>query len=51
MKVVIDSPVLHDGSAFQVGDAPNLPKEVAEALIACGAALPAVKAAEPAAEA
>jgi hypothetical protein len=48
MKIVITSPVEHDGKAIEIGDTPDLPKEPAEALIAAGAALKAGKS-EPAA--
>lgn len=49
MKVVITSPVNHDGKDLEVGETPDLPKAQAEALIAAGAALAAggKKAAEP----
>lgn len=39
MKVAITSPVIHDGRELVVDDTPDLPKEVAEQLIACGAAV------------
>jgi len=38
MKLVINSPVEHDGKALEVGDSVDLPKQFAEALIAVGAA-------------
>lgn len=38
MKVVISSPVEHDGKALKVGGEIDLPKEAAEALVALGAA-------------
>ena len=41
MKIVIISPVNHDGKDLDVGDTPDLPKEQAENLIASGAALAA----------
>ena len=43
MKVVITSPVDHDGKMLEVGDTPDLPKAAAEALVAAGAALMAGK--------
>lgn len=39
MKVVIVSPVMHDGAELVEGDTPDLPKNVAEALITAGAAI------------
>ena len=41
MKIVITSPVEHDGKSLAVGDTHDLPKEWAEALIASGVALSA----------
>lgn len=38
MKIVIESPVEHDGKLLDVGSEVDVPKEEAEALIACGAA-------------
>lgn len=47
MKIVIESPVVHDGKALEVGAMADLPKEVAEALVAAGAAsVPVAKAAK-----
>lgn len=43
MKVVITSAVEHDGKTLDVGDTPDLPKEVAKALVEAGAALEAGK--------
>lgn len=49
MKIVITSPVNHDGKDFEVGDTPDLPAAAAKALVEAGAALEAGKkaAAEP----
>lgn len=41
MKVVIVSPVVHDGAELVEGDTPDLPQSVAEALVAAGAAIAA----------
>ena len=41
MKIVITSPVQHDGKDLGVGDTHDLPKDSAEALIAAGSALAA----------
>lgn len=52
MKIVITSPVAHDGKVLEVGDTADLPKAQAEALVDAGAALAAgrQKAPEPTAE-
>lgn len=39
MKIVIVSPVEHDGERLEIGDTADLPKAAAEALVASGAAL------------
>ena len=39
MKVVIISPVNHDGKELDVGDVVDLPKDAATALVDAGAAL------------
>lgn len=39
MKIVIVSPVIHDGKQLDIGDTADLPKEQAEALVDAGAAL------------
>lgn len=41
MKVVMVSPVEHDGKSLEVGEVVDLPKPQAEALIGAGAALEA----------
>lgn len=41
MKIVIVSPVEHDGKTLDVGEVADLPKAQAEALVAAGAALEA----------
>lgn len=47
MKIVIESPVVHDGKALELGAVADLPKEAAEALVAAGvASVPVVKAAK-----
>jgi hypothetical protein len=38
MKVVIQSPVEHDGKALAAGDEVDMPKDAAEALVAVGIA-------------
>lgn len=38
MKIVIESPVQHDGKLLDVGSEVDLPKDASEALVACGAA-------------
>lgn len=38
MKVVIQSPVEHDGKALAAGDEIDMPKDAAEALVAAGIA-------------
>lgn len=49
MKVVIVSPVVHDGAELVEGDTPDLPQPAAEALIAAGAAIAAGRKAKDAA--
>lgn len=38
MKVTLLQPVRHDGKAFEVGAVLDLPKDAAQALVACGSA-------------
>lgn len=38
MKIVIESPVEHDGKALEAGSEVDLPKDAAEALVASGVA-------------
>lgn len=38
MKIVITSPVAHDGDILQAGDTVDVPEKVADALIQSGAA-------------
>jgi hypothetical protein len=38
MKVTLLQPVRHDGKAFEVGAVVDLPKDAAQALVACGSA-------------
>lgn len=51
MKIIIQSPVEHDGKALAAGDKVDLPKDAAEALVAAGIAeaMPDPKAAAKAA--
>ncbi len=39
MKIVITSPVQHDGKTLEIGDVVDLPKNTADALVQAGAAL------------
>jgi hypothetical protein len=38
MKVTLLHPVRHDGKAFEAGAVVDLPKDAAQALVACGSA-------------